>query len=385
MNTHTSLSQQFESYLSDLKQQGLHRQRQIICTQNTIDFSSSDYLSLASDTRIRKAYQEGFRQYSVGSTGSMVVCGYHSIHKTLEQTFAEALGVDDCLLFSSGYAANLGLISLLGRFNVHALIDKGVHASIYDGLKLANLRYSRYLHVNLTDLALKIKTISQSHVLITESVFSMSGQIAPLTEIARLGKHNESELLVDEAHAFGVLGAQGLGGVSAAGLTQDDVPLRIITFGKAYVSSGAIIAGRGEWIDALLQSARSYIYSTAISPAAAYGLLKTFEIIRTEDKRRTDLYDLIWYFRHKVEHSLLSWRNSSSPIQQLQLGCPYRAIDCAAFLRQRGIVCLPMRQPTVSRQETGLRVILNHHHEPEQIDYLFECLHEYENKYPDLR
>lgn len=144
--------------------------------------------------------------------------------------------------------------------------------------------------------------------------------------------------------------------------------------GKAFAASGAIVAGQSVWIDALLQSARSHIYSTAISPAYAFGLLETLPIIRGADERRTKLSQLVSYFREAVCHSPYQWRDSCSPIQQLQLGCPHRALQYAKKLQELSILCLPMRQPTVNKQETGLRIVLNYHHQPEHIDHLFKCL-----------
>ncbi|MDP3704535.1 MAG: aminotransferase class I/II-fold pyridoxal phosphate-dependent enzyme [Legionellaceae bacterium] len=373
MSNHLTLKLQQYAALRD--EQGLHRQRHIVSAdKHVIHFSSNDYLSLAHDDRVRRAYQIGFATHPVGSGGSMVVCGYHAAHRTLEKAFAQALQVDDCLLFSSGYAANLSVVSLLAQMDASLLIDKAVHASIYDGLKLSGAKYQRYLHNDVIDLAKKMDDQSSNTVVMTESVFSMSGQRAPLADIAQLTNVAQIDLLVDEAHAFGVFGPEGLGGVMESRLTQMDVPLRVIPFGKAVGASGAIVAGQGVWIDALLQM-RPAVYSTSISPAYSYGLLETLDIIRQADARREKLAHLVHYFREAIQRSPLKWRDSCSPIQQLQLGCPHKATTMAANLREHAIICLPMRQPTVNRDETGLRVILNYHHEPEQIDLLFHCLH----------
>ena len=371
------LLHKLEQYSKNRIHEGLYRQRRVCdVDEKLINFSSNDYLSLASDIGLKKAYQVGFERYPVGSGGSMMVCGYYSTHKALERAFAEALGVDDCILFPSGFTANLSIVGLLARFDAHLLIYKMIHASIYDGLQVAGAHYTRYLHNNLADLVLKMQEPSEHLVLMTEGIFSMSGQCAPLAEMAQLGRPYLDGLLVDEAHSFGVLGREGLGAVVQHRLTQKDVPLRLIPLGKAFAGFGAIVAGQQAWIDALLQLARPQIYSTAISPAYAYGLLETFEKIRAADERRIKLTELVHYFRGAVKHSPLKWRDSSSLIQQLQLGCPQRALYCAEKLREQSIVCLPMRQPTVSKQETGLRVILNYHHQPEHIDALFSCLHQ---------
>jgi 8-amino-7-oxononanoate synthase len=325
---------------------------------------------------MKSAFQTGIDRYALGSGGSMVVSGYHASHHDLERGFSEALGVDDCLIFSSGYAANLSVIGLLAHFNAHVLIDKMVHASIYDGLKSVNCKYQRYLHNNLVDLRLKLQSVSKNIVLVTEGIFSMSGELAPLGAIAELAKNQIEGLIVDEAHAFGVLGKEGLGAVFHHDLTQETVPLRIIPLGKAFASTGAIVAGQGAWIDALLQSARPYIYSTGISPAMAYGVLKTLDLLREADDRRAHVQQLIQYFRSKITRSSMTWRDSITAIQQLQLGCPKKALEVSQYLQNQGVFCLPMRQPTVSKQDTGLRVILNYNHQPEDIDYLFQLLNE---------
>lgn len=379
------ISQSLILYSKQLQQQGLHRKRTLPACfddRDVINFSSNDYLSLTADERVKKAFQRGFVNYPSGSGGSMVVCGYHPVHRELEKAFALALEVDDALLFSSGYTANLGVISLLARFEGELLIDKAAHASFYDGLKLAKAKYNRFLHNDLDNLAIKLQAMTSNPVVITESVFSMSGQCACLAELARLCARHKAELIVDEAHAFGVLGPQGLGAVAQHGLTQKEVPLRIIPFGKAFASQGAMVVGQGEWIDALLQSARSHLYSTAVSPAIAYGLLETLSIVREADERRQKLLYLIDYFQQAIKSSPLRWRHSQTAIQQLQLGCPHQALVYAHFLHEKGIFCQAMRAPTVSKKDTGLRVILNYHHEPAHIDYLLSQLQRlYESTY----
>lgn len=369
------LANQLENYLLRCQQQGLHRKRQVITRDGVLNFSSNDYLSLACDKRIKHAYQTGFSQYPTGSGGSMLVSGYHPIHQALEHAFADALGVDACIIFASGYVANLSVISMLSRVGAHVLLDKAMHASVYDGIALSQAKFTRFKHNDLVDLAHQLQKTPEHSVLMTESLFSMSGQLSSLAAIVELAKPYGHDLIVDEAHAFGVLGREGLGAVVSAGLTQAQVPLRVIPLGKAFAASGAIVAGQRVWIDALLQAARPHIYSTALSPAFAYGLLETLDIIRAEDARRQSLFASVGYFREAIKQSPLQWRNSHTPIQQLQLGCPHRALAYAHTLQEHGIICLPMRQPTVSLHDTGLRVILNYHHTHQNIDRLFQCLH----------
>lgn len=375
MGMNASISQKIAHYLADRQQQGLYRTRVVTAhPTSSLDFSCNDYLSLGDDPRIRQAYSQGFQHYPAGSGGSMVLCGYHAPHRALEQAFAQALQVDDCLLFSSGYVANLSVVSLLIQFGAHILIDKAIHASVYDGLGLVQAQYIRFLHNDLKDLQRKLAQQQGPCVVLTESTFSMSGQQAPLREMASLLQERDACLIVDEAHGFGIMGQQGLGGVVAAGLSQEEVPLRIIPFGKALGGSGAIVAGKALWIDALLQATRQPVYSTSISPAYAYGLQAALARVREADDRRGHLQDLIDCFRQFIKTSSLLWRDSISPIQQLQLGCPFLAQSYAQALQAQQIRCFPIRQPTVSKHDSGLRIILNYHHREEDIARLFQVL-----------
>ncbi|QEY51694.1 aminotransferase class I/II-fold pyridoxal phosphate-dependent enzyme [Legionella longbeachae] len=377
------VSNKIRDYTNQLAAQGLLRTRVMSQDSSLIHFDSNDYLSLAKDKRISEAYQRGYALYPSGSGGSMVLSGYHTTHRAVEEAFANLLAVDDCLLFSSGYAANLAVTALLGQLKVHCFIDKEIHASIYDGLALSQVNYVRYFHNNLDDLRRKCTKDFAGSVVITEGIFSMSGQLAPLAELASFCRDRQSVLIVDEAHSFGILGHQGKGAVVSHGLTQKEVPLRMIPLGKAFASQGAIVAGKADWIYALLQAGRSIIYSTAISPALSYGLLKSLEIIVLAENRRVKLMQLIALFRNLIKQSPLNWADSTSPIQRLRLGCPHLALYYANELKKQGISCCAIRKPTVSTKESGLRVILNYNHTPEQIYEFFDKLSRiYEYKHP---
>ena len=370
------LNKKIKDYTTQLTQQGLLRQRSVETPDAgaLIHFDSNDYLSLTQDPRIAKAYQRGYSLYPSGSGASMLLSGYHQTHHAVERAFADLLAVDECILFASGYAANLAITALLGKLKIHGFIDKEVHASVYDGLALAQVNCTRYFHNDLFDLKRKLITHSANSALITEGIFSMSGQIAPLAAISSQCIENQTELLVDEAHSFGVLGEQGKGAVAYHGLNQNHVPLRVIPLGKAFAAQGAVIAGQGDWITALLQAGRSLIYSTAISPALSYGLLNTLEVVAAADERRLKLQQLVALFRELIQQSPFNWADSSTAIQQLRLGCPHLALHYTQELKQRGISCFAIRAPTVAKKETGLRVIVNYSHTPEQIHHLFNTL-----------
>lgn len=371
-----SLDIQIKAYTQALNNQGLLRQR--VVTQPThsslIHFDSNDYLSLSVDKELLLAYQKGYRDYPCGSGASMLFSGYHPNHQMLERSFAQFLGVDDCLLFSSGYAANLAIASLLSRIDAYCLVDKGIHASVYDGLAMSGQKYTRFLHNDPEDLANKLSPHPGHAAVLTEGIFSMSGQKAPLSSISSLCLQKNSGLIVDEAHSFGVLGAQGQGAIHEQGLTQDEVPLRTIVFGKALAGQGALVAGKKEWIEALLQAGRSAIYSTAISPALCYGLNKALERVSQSDERRTHLMHLIQLFKDHIRRAPHRWADSDTPIQQVQLGCPHQALHYAQELKKRGIHCFAVRSPTVSVKATGLRIVLNYRHQPDDLDLLFRSL-----------
>lgn len=371
------LANQLRERSEKQKRLGLYRQRRVRrATSQGLSFSSNDYLSLGDEPQIKKAYQEGFRRYSVGSGGSMMVSGYHDVHQALEKAFSEALGVDDSVLFPSGFAANLGVVDMLCQHDAHILLDKASHASIYHALQTSPSSYTRYCHQSWDAFLACIKKSPMGSVVVTESIFSMSGYHPPLQQMVEAIALYQHHLVVDEAHAFGVIGPEGLGSVAEHYLTQAEVPLRVIPFGKALGAAGAIVSGKGEWIDAIVQKARSLIYSTSMSPAMAYGMLETLSFVRSCDDRRRVLHELVTYFCNKANLSSLSWAKSITPIQQLRLGCPKLAMHYAEKLSKHGIICHPMRQPTVKKSETGLRIVLNYHHQQKDIDYLFEALEE---------
>lgn len=367
-----TLNDTLREYCDGLNKKGLLRTRLVTKTNqpDVIHFDSNDYLSLSEDKRISSAYQEGYRHFPSGSGASMLLSGYHENHRAVEQAFADFLAVDECVLFSSGYAANLAISALLGKLKAHCFIDKGVHASIYDGLTLSKVPYTRYLHNDMDDLHHQLHPVTSESAVFTEGIFSMSGQISPLDRISSLG----AVLFVDEAHSIGVLGTQGRGAVDFHQLTQREVPLRTIALGKAFAGQGALIAGQKEWIHALLQSGRSLIYSTAVSPALSYGLLKTLDIVAAEDERRIHLMTLIKQFRDHVAMSPFNWSNSETPIQQLQLGCPHLALQYSQAMKKLGFACSVIRAPTVPSKLSGLRIILNFKHNSDHIDLLFKGL-----------
>ncbi len=369
-----ALIEKVQKYTAGFREKGLLRIRCLRARDASIYFDCNDYLSISHEPCIAKSYQEGFKRYSAGSTGSMVVSGYHHIHNEFEKKSAQYLQTDVCILFPSGYAANLAVTSLIAKLGVNCLIDKAIHASVYDGFALSKARYSRFNHNDIEHIAKRVEETNDAAVLFTEGIYSMSGQVAPLKLISSMIIRKEMALVVDESHSFGVMGCAGLGAVSYWGLSQQEVPLRIIPLGKAVAGQGALVAGEQHWIEALLHTSRSLIYSTALSPAYCYGLMHALDFVIAADARRKKLFELVELFRECIQSSPLKWVDSSTQIQFLHIGCSFKALEYAKLLKQNGFVCTAIRTPTVSKSDTGIRFVLNYAHREEDILRLFQLI-----------
>ncbi|MDP3560299.1 MAG: pyridoxal phosphate-dependent aminotransferase family protein [Legionellaceae bacterium] len=352
----------------------LRRQRRMM-PAGSISFCSNDYLAATQEKCLQEAYQEGYAKYSFGSQGSALVAGYHDIHHQVEQAFCEALGTEDAVLFTSGFNANLAVCNVLAKGNRKIYLDKQLHASWYDGLAAVELGYQRCRHQDITQLEDFLRAAPVPSVFLTESVFSMTGQCASLSTLATLQTQFDLRLLVDEAHAFGLYGNRGMGLVLAEGLNTQQVPLRTIPLGKAFGAQGAVVAGNAEWIDALVQFGRAYCYSTAMSPAQAYGILQTLAWVQTADQARQTLFDNISYFKHLIQADT-RWLHSDTPIQFLRVGDPLRALEVSDALIEKGFFCLAMRPPTVAKIHSGLRVVITATHTKTQLQAFYHAIQE---------
>lgn len=340
----------------------------------SVNFSSNDYLGLSHDRRLRRIYSQAFLAFPGGSGGSSLVTGFHRQHRDLEQRFAEFMQTQAAVLIPSGYQANLSIISALSAFDCHWFIDKQSHASIYDALTLSQSSFTRFRHNDVLHLKnLTAQAGKGDSLILVEGVNSMTGCIAPCSEIAILNQG----LIIDDAHAIGVLGQSGRGSIEYHGLNPDDVLAVVSPLGKAFHSQGAIIAGKQCLIDAIRQFARPFIYSTAPSPALAKALTQTLELIQSLNGKRQYLQDLIACFLHHRNKTSWHWHNSSAPIQQLILGDSEKACDLSDYLLKQGIWCLPMRSPSVPKAQTGLRIVLTCHHNEDDINQLFIGLREF--------
>lgn len=339
-----------------------------------LNFCSNDYLGLSQHPRVLAALHAAT---SAGSTASPLVCGHGVEHAALAAALCDWQQVPAALLFSSGHAANLAVIqSLLGQGDV-CVQDRLNHASLIDGARLAGCNFKRYPHADADGAARRLAAYPDGAALLaSDGVFSMDGDVAPLAALAEVARRHDATLYVDDAHGAGVLGPDGRGSVAAAGLAAVDVPLRLVTFGKALGGMGAAVLGATDLIEHLLQSARGAIYSTAIAPAQAAAAQAAFALVRgTEGERlRARLHANIARFRAGAQERGLDLLPSTTAIQPLVAGENARAVAWSAALEARGYWVGAIRPPTVPEGSARLRITLSALHEAAQIDGLLDAL-----------
>lgn len=345
-----------------------------INNQKTYNFSSNDYLGFANHPTIIQALQKGATNWGVGAGAAHLVSGHSQIHEELEQALARLTKRPRALLFSTGYMANLAVLSSVLEKGDTLLHDRLNHASLIDGGLLANCRFMRYQHANMPHLLQRI-TKAKGHILIvSDGVFSMDGDIAPLKELAKISQQHQAALMIDDAHGFGVLGAHGAGSLESTQLGVEEVPILMGTLGKALGTAGAFVAGSEELIEYLIQFARPYIYTTASSPAMAAASLAALELLDKEAWRRHYLTKLIHYFRDQAQAWGLPLLPSSTPIQPIIIGDNARTMWLAQQLQKHGFLVGAIRPPTVPENSARLRITLTADHQYEQIDALLNTL-----------
>ncbi len=346
-----------------------------IGSETLLNFCSNDYLGLAADPRLVTALKAGVDKYGVGAGASALVCGRNRAHAELEQAVAEFTGRDRALLFCSGYMANLalGVSGLVGAGDL-VIEDRLNHASLIDAARISGARLRRYPHCNSEAAAKFVRTGSGRKLVLTDGVFSMDGDLAPVTELAQACLESGALLAVDDAHGLGVLGNTGGGVLQVAGVDQYSVPLLVGTFGKAVGTAGAFIAGADDVIDFLCQRARTYMYTTAPPPALAHATRHALEIIAAEPERRTRLANLVAYFHAGATELGLPVPKSGTPIQPLVLGSPRLALNASTRLRAAGILVTPVRPPTVPAATSRLRITITAAHTCEDLDRLLQEL-----------
>ena len=340
-----------------------------------LNFSSNDYLGLASHPDLVGALKNAADGHGVGSGASALVTGFRTEHRLLEEELAEYLQRERVLLCSSGYLANLAVAtSLTGRGDT-IIQDKLCHASLIDAARLSEAHLSRYPHVDMAALQNRLSNATEGHTLVvSDGIFSMDGDTAPLKAMSALCLQHQAWLAVDDAHGIGVCGPGGRGSVAAAGLDQLQAPILTGTLGKAFGCFGAFIAGSESLVNHLVNEARSYIYTTAMPPALAASARAALRRVIADDWRREKLQRLIRHFRQGAASHGLALMPSDSPIQPMIIGDSQAALDLAAGLRQKGFLVVAMRPPTVRKGTSRLRITLSAAHEFDQLDALLDAI-----------
>ncbi|WP_336366265.1 8-amino-7-oxononanoate synthase [Marinobacter sp. C2H3] len=374
----------FATELEARKAEGLYRVRRQVSGpqqprltadgERRLSFCSNDYLGLANHPATRDALVSALSETGLGGAASHLICGHHDAHHHLEERLAAFTRRESALLFSTGYMANLGVISALAGRGDTVFSDRLNHASIIDGCLLSRATVQTYPHGDVATLAAKLSATPGHKLVVTDGVFSMDGDVAPLKELARVCRRYDALLMVDDAHGLGVLGPQGRGSVLAEGLSTDDVPLLVGTLGKAVGTSGAFVAGSALMMDYLVQKARTYIYTTAMPPALARATAASLDVIEQGDERRIHLRALTTRFREGAQALGYTLMPSNTPIQPILVGGNEAALALSQALEAKGLLVTAIRPPTVPVGEARLRVTLSAAHTEADVDTLLAAL-----------
>jgi 8-amino-7-oxononanoate synthase len=361
----------------------------VLVTVDRVDyrnFSSNDYLSLSTHPLVQQAAAKAIEVFGVGSGASPLLSGRTDSHAALEERVARFLGRPAALCFSSGYSANIGVINGIVRRTDVIFSDRLLHASLIDAVRLTGARARVYPHGDMLRLQRFLERYDdKERWIVTDGVFSMDGDIAPLQQLTSLARSFRANLIVDDAHGIGVIGANGKGSLELTGSDGDDVPVLLGTFGKAFGSAGAFVAGSKTLIQALVQVARSYVYSTALAPALAAAALASLDLIETDPSLRASLHANIALFRTKAIAAELPLLDSVTPIQPILIGDDAAALVIARELRAQGFYLRAIRPPTVPPGTSRLRICINAAHSAEQIESLVAALHSALLNHADVR
>ncbi len=363
---------------------GLRRSRRLLESPQrarvTVDgreylaFCSNDYLGLAADPRLSAAANEGIARYGVGGGASHLILGHSTAHHELEEALARFVRQPRALLFSTGYMANMGVVSALTGHGDAIFADRLNHASLNDAALVSRAAFKRYAHNDLGALERLLKTTpARRRLVVTDAVFSMDGDIAPVAALLELCERHDAYLFIDDAHGFGVLGEAGRGTLAYFNMASDRF-IYMATLGKAAGVAGAFVAGDETLIETLIQNARTYIYTTATPPLLAHALLTSLQIILAEEWRRERLRALIVQLREGLAAAPWMLMSSDTPIQPLLVGGNDEALALSASLAAAGLLVPAIRPPTVPQGTARLRISLSADHEAADVARLVEAL-----------
>jgi len=389
-----SFRQELQSALDERKRSALFRQRRtlfspqgtevILDGEHVTSFCSNDYLGLADHPDVVTAFHEGLDKFGAGSGASHLVSGHLAPHEALEQELAEFTYRSRALVFSSGYMANVGVLTTLLNNNDVVLEDRLNHASLLDGGLFSGARFKRFAHLDTADLEKKLSSLQDARrkLVVADGVFSMDGDIAPVPELIRVTNEHDGLLMIDDAHGIGVLGRNGGGTIAhwqeqGAHIDEDNLQILIGTFGKSFGASGAFVAGSEELIENLIQFCRPYIYTTAISPAQAEAIRTSLKIIQKDNWRRQYLAQLISRFRAHCDDLGLTTMASSTPIQAVVIGDVSKTVQASEQLMQEGVFVSAIRPPTVPAGTARLRVTFSALHTETQFQKLLDVFEKY--------
>lgn len=367
--------------LAKQRNNALYRQTKCVTSQSGrevlidgktyLNFSSNDYLGLNNHADINKAMQEGADKFGTSASASSLITGYHYAHQSLENDICTWLNKPRCLLFSSGFAANQGVLHALGEKNTHFWLDKLSHASLIDGALSSKARTKRFHHNDMQQLDTFLKSApDKDNIIVSEGVFSMDGDQADLKAISLLAKKHNAITYIDDAHSIGVKGNYGEGSLSQA-------PLDIVmaTFGKALATSGAFVVCDDELYEYLVNFSRHYIYSTAISPAIAWATKASIKIIQKEQWRRDKITELSELLSTVLSKDITLIKTKSS-IHGIVLGSADKTLNTSEKLKEKGIWVTAIRPPTVANNSSRLRVTITALHNAHDIKYLANSINE---------
>ena len=385
------LLDEIDSSLKDLKKRSLFRKRVVVSERKKnqikingrwlINFASNDYLGLSQNSSIKKAIISGINKYGNGGSSSHLVSGHTEAHQNIEKITKNNIGFASSILFSSGYLANLGIITTIAEKDSFIYADKLNHASLNDACILSRGKFIRFLHNDMAALEnhLKKNKTKKKKFIVTDGVFSMDGDIANIPELVKLAKKYDAYLYIDDAHGYGVLGKSGQGVLehyekrsSIKKIAKDRI-IYTLTLSKAVGVSGALVCANKKIVDLVVNKSRTYIYTTAEQPALMYGIKRSFDIIKKNHSLRRKVNDHIYLFRRLINHKNLLV-DSITPIQPLVIGDDKKAIKISNLLIELGFYVPAIRPPTVPKESARLRVSISALHSKGDIKKLTQAI-----------
>lgn len=385
------LLDEIDSSLKDLKKRSLFRKRVVVSERKKnqikingrwlINFASNDYLGLSQNSSIKKAIISGINKYGNGGSSSHLVSGHTEAHQNIENITKNNIGFASSILFSSGYLANLGIITTIAEKDSFIYADKLNHASLNDACILSRGKFIRFPHNDMAALEnhLKKNKTKKKKFIVTDGVFSMDGDIANIPELVKLAKKYDAYLYIDDAHGYGVLGKNGQGVLehyeqkdSIKKIAKDRI-IYTLTLSKAVGVSGALVCANKKIVDLVVNKSRTYIYTTAEQPALMYGIKRSFDIIKKNHSLRRKVNDHIYLFRRLINHKNLLV-DSITPIQPLLIGDDKKVIKISNLLIELGFYVPAIRPPTVPKESARLRVSISALHSKGDIKKLAQAI-----------